>query len=33
MVKREDYAYILDIIPPEQMLIKDHPSSRRVSEE
>ncbi len=23
MVKREDYAYILDIIPPEQMLIKD----------
>jgi len=23
MVKREDYAYILDIIPPEQMLAKD----------
>ncbi|MGC8544261.1 MAG: DUF655 domain-containing protein [Vulcanisaeta sp.] len=23
MVKREDYAYILDIIPPEQMLVKD----------
>ncbi len=23
MVKREDYAYVLDVIPPEQMLIKD----------
>lgn len=23
MVKREDYAFILDIIPPEQMLVKD----------